>query len=111
MTTPEIRDLDLEAKNDDCACGDHAGHETAEPVATIAESSVLTDYLVEGMTCSHCVRSVTEEITAIPGVADVAVDLNAGGASRVRVASDAPLDDAKVREAVEEAGYSLALMP
>jgi len=35
-------------------------------------------YTVTGMTCAHCVRSVTEEITAIDGVTDVAVDLPTG---------------------------------
>jgi copper chaperone CopZ len=62
-------------------------------------------YTVTGMTCEHCVRSVTEEITAIDGVTDVAVDLPTGA---VAVASERPLDEAQVRAAVEEAGYTLA---
>lgn len=62
-------------------------------------------YTVTGMTCAHCVMSVTEEITAIDGVTDVAVDLPTGV---VAVTSDRPLDDAQVRAAVEEAGYALA---
>ena len=61
-------------------------------------------YTVTGMTCAHCVRSVTEEITAIDGVTDVAVDLPTGA---VAVTSDRPLDPADVRAAVEEAGYEL----
>jgi copper chaperone CopZ len=61
-------------------------------------------YNVSGMTCAHCVMSVTEEITAIDGVTDVAVDLPTGS---VAVTSDRPLDEARVRAAVEEAGYSL----
>jgi len=61
-------------------------------------------YTVSGMTCAHCVMSVTEEITAIDGVRDVAVDLPTGA---VAVTSDRPLDDAEVRTAVEEAGYEL----
>jgi copper chaperone CopZ len=61
-------------------------------------------YTVAGMTCGHCVRSVTEEISAIDGVADVSVDLPTGA---VAVTSDGPLDDARVRAAVEEAGYTL----
>ena len=65
-------------------------------------------FLVEGMTCSHCVRSVTEEVSASDGVSDVAVDLRAGGVSTVTVSSATPVDAARVREAVEEAGYSLA---
>ena len=62
-------------------------------------------YTVTGMTCAHCVRSVTEEIGAIDGVTDVAVDLPSGA---VAVTSDRPLDEAQVRAAVEEAGYELA---
>jgi copper chaperone len=62
-------------------------------------------YTVAGMTCAHCVRSVTEEVGALDGVTDVAVDLPTGA---VAVTSDRPLDEAQVRAAVEEAGYALA---
>ena len=62
-------------------------------------------YTVNGMTCGHCVASVTEEITEIEGVTDVAVDLPTGA---VTVTSNEPLDQAQVRAAVEEAGYQLA---
>ncbi len=62
-------------------------------------------YTVTGMTCGHCVTSVTEEITAINGVTDVAVDLPTGA---VTVTSNEPVDEARVRAAVEEAGYQLA---
>ncbi len=63
------------------------------------------DFAVTGMTCQHCAASVTEEITEIDGVSDVAVDLPTGV---VTVTSDRPLDEARVRAAVEEAGYRLA---
>ena len=65
-------------------------------------------YRVTGMTCDHCVHAVTAEMTAIPGVRDVQIDLVAGGTSEVRVVSEAPLDETAVREAVDEAGYELA---
>ena len=61
-----------------------------------------SSYTVTGMTCGHCVASVTEEIQEIPGVQDVTVDLPTGA---VTVTSAEPLDDAAVRAAVEEAGY------
>jgi copper chaperone len=61
-------------------------------------------YTVAGMTCGHCVRSVTEEVGALEGVTDVAVDLPTGA---LAVTSDRPLDEAQVRGAVEEAGYAL----
>ena len=62
-------------------------------------------YTVSGMTCGHCVSSVTEEVTALPGVTDVQVDLDSG---RLTVTGDAADDTEAVRGAVEEAGYSLA---
>ena len=61
-------------------------------------------YTVSGMTCGHCVASVTEEVSEIPGVDDVQVELESG---RLTVVSDAPLDPALVRTAVEEAGYAV----
>jgi copper ion binding protein len=64
-----------------------------------------TTYTVTGMTCGHCVASVTEEISEIDGVTDVAVDLPTGA---VTVTSTRPIDEADVRAAVEEAGYELA---
>jgi copper chaperone len=64
-----------------------------------------TTYTVVGMTCAHCVRAVAEEISAVDGVAGVAVDLRSGA---VAVTSDRPLDDERVRAAVDEAGYALA---
>jgi copper chaperone CopZ len=62
-------------------------------------------YTVVGMTCGHCVNAVTEEVSTVPGVGAVDVDLESGG---LTVTSDAPVDEAAVRAAVEEAGYSLA---
>ena len=62
-------------------------------------------YTVNGMTCGHCVASVTEEVQEIPGVQDVAIVLETGA---VTVTSEATIDDAAVKSAVEEAGYQLA---
>lgn len=62
-------------------------------------------YTVTGMTCGHCVSSVTEEVGELPGVTDVQVELETG---RVTVTSDSPLAEDQVRAAVEEAGYGLA---
>ena len=61
-------------------------------------------YSVVGMTCSHCVASVREEVTEVGGVQEVAVDLDAGRL----VVSGADFDDEAVKTAVEEAGYELA---
>jgi len=64
-----------------------------------------TVYTVTGMTCSHCVNAVSEEIGKIDGVSAVQVDLGSGS---VTVTSAAPLDQAAVAAAVDEAGYELA---
>lgn len=63
---------------------------------------------VDGMTCGHCVGAVTEELTELPGVTDVAVQLVAGGTSTVTLTSETPLDREEVAAAVDEAGYALA---
>jgi copper chaperone len=70
--------------------------------------NTTTTYGVDGMTCGHCMSAVIEELTKLPGVREVAVDLAAGATSPVRVVSDAELDESQVRDAVEEAGYALA---
>lgn len=67
-----------------------------------------TTYLIDGMTCAHCVHSVTTELTALAGVSDVAVELRPGAASTATVTSATPLSDDDVRAAVDEAGYALA---
>ncbi len=64
-------------------------------------------YHIDGMTCGNCVRHVREELAALPGVEDVAVDLVAGGTSTVTVTSAEPLAETAVRDAVDEAGYAL----
>jgi copper ion binding protein len=61
-------------------------------------------YSVTGMTCDHCVRAVKDEVGKIAGVASVTVDLGTG---QVTLQSDAPVDPAAVRAAVEEAGYEV----
>lgn len=63
-----------------------------------------TTYQVSGMTCGHCVSSVSTELSALPGVTDVQVDLASG---RVTITSQNPLDADAVRAAVDEAGYDL----
>ena len=71
-------------------------------------SAAHATYAVAGMTCSHCVNAVSSEIATIAGVTAVAVDLASG---EVTVTSDAPVSPAKVKEAVEEAGYELVGSP
>ena len=63
-----------------------------------------TDYAVRGMTCGHCASAVTEEVSRIPGVTGVQVDVAAG---RVTVEADQPVSAGAVAAAVDEAGYEV----
>jgi copper chaperone CopZ len=65
---------------------------------------MLTTYKVAGMTCGHCVSAVTMELSLLPTVTAVDVDLEAG---QVAVTSDAELSEAQVATAIDEAGYEL----
>ena len=71
--------------------------------ATFSMSTQTSTYNVSGMTCSHCVLSVKEEISELDGVESVEVDLASG---RVEVAGVGVTDD-QVRAAVAEAGYEV----
>ncbi len=62
-------------------------------------------YTVTGMTCQHCVMSVTEEVAEIDGVTDVQVDLSTG---TLTVVSSQDVSERTVRSAVDEAGFALA---
>jgi copper chaperone len=71
---------------------------------TDSDETITAEYTVNGMTCGHCVSSVTEEVGALDGVRSVEVDLPTG---KVIVISAAALDRDAVRAAVSEAGYEL----
>lgn len=60
-------------------------------------------YAVTGMTCGHCESSVREEVSDIDGVQDVEVSAQTG---TLTVTASGAIDDAKVLNAVKEAGYS-----
>ena len=64
-------------------------------------------FLVAGMTCGHCVKSVTEAVSALDGVLTVKVELASDGPSSVMVSSTDPLDGSAVTAAVAEAGYEV----
>ena len=63
-----------------------------------------TTYQVEGMTCDHCRHAVTAEVSAVPGVQAVSVDVEAG---TVTISADQPVDRSDIAAAVDEAGYTL----
>jgi len=60
-------------------------------------------YTVTGMTCGHCVSSVSSEVGKVSGVSSVDVELGSG---RVTVTGE-EFSDEQIREAVDEAGYAL----
>jgi len=124
MSTGPLNDLGLTQKRDTatapsgggccggaggCMCGGHgSGASAAASSASVSSTSVVTELSVSGMTCEHCVKAVTEELSALGSVTNVPVELNPGDESRVTVTSEEPLETASVRAAVEDAGYTLA---
>ena len=89
-----------------CACCAAPSASTTQQLPV--EAGLSATLLVEGMTCAHCIASVTEELSAVPGVDDVSVALTAGGTSTVTVRSSAPVDADALRVAVAEAGYTVS---
>ncbi|AWK08729.1 copper-binding protein [Streptomyces spongiicola] len=81
------------------------GSRHSDGTAGAAPGGTTAVYLVKGMTCGHCEGAVSEEISGIAGVTSVQA-LAATG--QVTVVSAAPLDEAAVRAAVDEAGYEFA---
>ena len=118
-STSTSGDLGLADQNHVCTCsttpgagaGDASSHGAtshgSDMAANAADPVVRAHYSIDGMTCSHCVSSVTEEVSALDGVDGVSVDLNVGGTSRIMVVSAQPIAEDKIRAAVTEAGYSL----
>jgi copper ion binding protein len=70
----------------------------------MSQQPVVTTITVAGMSCAHCVKAVTEEVSKLDGVASVDIDLASGA---VRVESDRPIDADALKEAVDEAGYEV----
>ncbi len=58
---------------------------------------------IEGMSCGHCVRAVEHALQGVPGVQVVSVEVG-----RAVVTSPEPVNDAQLREAIEQAGFDLA---
>lgn len=90
------------------ACGGHGGHGHAHGGQHGQAHAGGQAFGVAGMTCGHCVSSITEELSALDGVEAVSVDLQPGAVSTVVVTASRPLGGNEVRAAVEDAGYTLA---
>ncbi|GAA5225968.1 heavy-metal-associated domain-containing protein [Paeniglutamicibacter antarcticus] len=93
-----------------CGCGSSEDSGLTITVGPPQDTNAQTHTIlkINGMTCGHCVASVTEELREIDGVTDVEVILSVGGTSTANITSSGPLDDALLAQAVDEAGYSLA---
>jgi copper chaperone len=68
-----------------------------------------SNYGITGMTCDHCVHSVTEEVSALTGVSDVKIVLIKDGQSVMTLITENGIDLNDVKEAVAEAGNYVAV--
>ncbi len=82
-----------------CTCGQESP--LAKDTSDAPAGATIGQYTVSGMTCGHCVNAVTEEVSAIPGVTEVNVDLESGS---LKVISEAAIDFDRIVGAVAEAG-------
>ncbi len=65
---------------------------------------VVQSYKVVGMTCGHCVSTVTAAISALEGVESVDVDLSEG---LVTVTAKDAVSEKTLAAAIDDAGYEL----
>ena len=66
-----------------------------------------TDFGVTGLTCDHCVMTVSRAAALVPGVTGVTIDLVPNGQSTLHILSDAPVDANAIDAAITDAGYEL----
>lgn len=92
-----------------CSCGSHS--DSSEGTAAVDPGLTTSTFEVLGMTCAHCVASVTDEVGRLEGAESVTVQLVPGGVSQVTVSSAGALDREAVAAAIDEAGYQLVSEP
>jgi copper chaperone CopZ len=66
-----------------------------------------TDFRVTGLTCNHCVMTVSRAAALVPGVTGVSIDLVANGQSTLHVESDSAVDAVALDKAIGDVGYEL----
>lgn len=71
---------------------------------TTSSTTTEISYAVPGVSCEHCRVAITNEVGTLGGVSAVAVDLEA----KTVTVSGAGLDDAAIRNAIDDAGYDVA---
>ncbi|KAA0973199.1 heavy-metal-associated domain-containing protein [Paeniglutamicibacter gangotriensis] len=90
-----------------CACCSAQEQATPGTVPRTGDAPVASEFLVAGMTCGHCVSSVSTELGKLDGVDEVTVALVPGGASKVSVHGTRPIPDETAGAAIRNAGYEL----
>ncbi|WP_319019141.1 heavy-metal-associated domain-containing protein [Glutamicibacter sp. JL.03c] len=97
-----------------CNCGCSSENSTSATrglqITTRDQATALTtqtEIKISGMTCGHCVSSVTEELKELAGVQHVDVILDAQGVSTATVTATEKLSESSIREAIDEAGYTV----
>lgn len=100
------------SQNCGCGCSSNKADEANDLLQIIprAEASPVktqTEVKISGMTCGHCVASVTEELQEIDGVDNVEVILDASGISTATVSSSIAISEESIRKAIDEAGYTV----
>jgi len=95
-----------------CGCSNENNANTSQGLQITTRDqatplSIQTELKISGMTCGHCVSSVTEELKELPGVQNVDVVLDAQGISTATVTATENLSEERIREAIDEAGYKL----
>jgi copper chaperone CopZ len=67
----------------------------------------IADFGVTGLTCNHCVMTVSRAAALVPGVTGVTIDLVANGQSTLHIESDSDVDAVALEKAIDDAGYEL----
>lgn len=111
MCGTSSHNLPLTQASSGCACCSPQGKSAEGPAVAVDAADArhqLTQFKVTGMTCGHCVASVSEKLGRLKGIADVAVDLVPDGVSTLTVYGSENINPEAVRTAVSEAGYEFA---
>ncbi|MDV2978112.1 UNVERIFIED_CONTAM: heavy-metal-associated domain-containing protein [Actinomycetes bacterium ARC8] len=96
--------------NCNCGCSSEKNSNEGLQIIPREQSTPLASRMeikISGMTCGHCVSSVTEELKELDGVQEVDVILDAKGVSTANVTTTASVSEESIRAAIDEAGYTV----
>jgi len=83
------------------ACSPQAPEATESMDAPVVQAAETITLSISGMDCDGCVKSVTEALKGVEGVAEVEVSLE----NHTAVVKGGSLDIMKLAAAIDEAGY------